>query len=115
VIVVLWKHLPNTDRRILTNFVEVCQILICRIVKRDLLNEAHEKLIEIIELIEQKYGQEKITPNLYLSLHLYECACDYGPLYAFWYFSFERMNGILGMLPNYIRVAGIGNIRLTIF
>jgi hypothetical protein len=61
----------------------------------------------MVKLIEQKYGQEKITSNLYLSLHLYEYACDYGSLYAFWCFSFERMNGILGKLPNYIRVAGI--------
>ncbi|RHZ76199.1 hypothetical protein Glove_202g14 [Diversispora epigaea] len=28
------------------------------------------------------------------------CSHDFGPLYAFWYFSFERMNGILGSLPN---------------
>src|SRR5436190_15981972 len=31
-----------------------------------------------------------------ISLHLCECSYDYGPLYAFWYFSFERMNGVLG-------------------
>ena len=95
---VLWKHLPNSDRRILAHFVKICQILVCRILRRDLLKEAHERLIKIIQLIEQKYGPEKITPNLHLSLHLYECANDYGPLYAFWCFSFERMNGILGKL-----------------
>jgi hypothetical protein len=94
--ITLWKYLPDIDRRILTNFVKICQILVCRIIRRDSLNEAHERLITIIKLIEQKYGAGKITPNLHLSLHLYECACDYGPLYSFWCFSFERMNGILG-------------------
>lgn len=98
--VVCWKNLSNTDRRILSHFVQVCQILVCRIVKRNLMNEAHERLIKIIKLIECKYGQEKITPNLHLSLHLCECAYDYGPLYSFWCFSFERMNGFLGSLPN---------------
>src|SRR2546428_2741144 len=98
--IVLWKYLPNIDRQILTNFVKIYQILVCRIVRQDSLKEAHERLIMIIKLIEQKYGAEKISPNLHLSLHLHECAYDYGPLYVFWCFSFERMNGILGSLPN---------------
>ncbi|GBC14324.2 hypothetical protein RIR_jg39108.t1 [Rhizophagus irregularis DAOM 181602=DAOM 197198] len=58
------------------------------------------KLVEIVKIIEQNYGQDMITPNLHLSLHLYECAKDFEPLYAFWCFSFERINGILGSLPN---------------
>ena len=28
--------------------------------------------------------------------HLKECVLDYGPVYSFWLFSFERLNGILG-------------------
>ncbi|GET66058.1 hypothetical protein RIR_jg20587.t1 [Rhizophagus irregularis DAOM 181602=DAOM 197198] len=60
------------------------------------MKEAHELLIKIIKLIEECYGEEKITPNLHLSLHLCECSYDYGPLYSFWCFSFERMNGLLG-------------------
>ncbi|GBC19845.2 hypothetical protein GLOIN_2v1775288 [Rhizophagus irregularis DAOM 181602=DAOM 197198] len=63
------------------------------------MEEAHERLIKIINFIEVHYGRVKITPNLYLSLHLYDCLNDFGPLYAFWCFSFERMNGILGSLP----------------
>lgn len=94
--VVLWEYLPDKDRKILTYFVRVCTILVRRIVEVNDMEEAHEKLIEIIKLIEEHYGEGKITPNLHLSLHLCECAYDYGPLYAFWCFSFERMNGILG-------------------
>jgi hypothetical protein len=100
--IVLWKYLSDTDRQILTNFVKICQILVCRIIRRDSLNEAHERLIKVIKLIEQKYGAGKITPNLHLSLHLHECAYDYGPLYVFWCFSFERMNGVLGKFLVYI-------------
>jgi len=48
------------------------------------------------KLIEGKYGQVKISPNLHLCLHICECALDYGPLSSFWCFSFERMNGIIG-------------------
>ena len=31
--------------------------------------------------------------------HLAECLKDYGPLHAFWLFSFERYNGLLGRQP----------------
>ena len=61
------------------------------------MGEAHQKLIEIVELIENNHGRDKITPNLHLSLHLAECSFDYGLLYTFWCFSFERMNGVLDM------------------
>jgi hypothetical protein len=92
----LWEHLTAVDRQILTHFVRVYSILVNRILKIDLLQDAHNRLIEIVKLIENQYGREKITPNLHLSLHLTDCSLDYRPLYAFWYFSFERMNGILG-------------------
>jgi hypothetical protein len=50
----------------------------------------------MVKLVEQQYGPEKITPNMHLCLHICECALDYGPLYSFWCYGFERMNGLLG-------------------
>ncbi|GET62975.1 hypothetical protein GLOIN_2v1775288 [Rhizophagus irregularis DAOM 181602=DAOM 197198] len=96
----LWEHLSDVDRRILNHFVRVCSILVNRILESNLVDEAHRSLIEIVKLIENHHGRDKITPNLHLSLHLRDCSSVYGPLYAFWCFSFERMNGILGSLPN---------------
>ena len=32
-------------------------------------------------------------------MHLADCVLDYGPVYGFWLFSFERYNGILGKYP----------------
>ncbi|GET63404.1 hypothetical protein GLOIN_2v1775288 [Rhizophagus irregularis DAOM 181602=DAOM 197198] len=72
-----------------------------RILEIELMEEAHERLIKIIKLIEEHYGRVKITPNLHLSLHLCDCSNDFGPLYAFWCFSFERMNGILDELERF--------------
>ncbi len=60
------------------------------------MNDVHQRLIKIIKLIEENHGQDKIILNLHLSLHLCNCSTDFGPLYAFWCFSFECMNGILG-------------------
>ncbi|PKB95862.1 hypothetical protein RhiirA5_238640, partial [Rhizophagus irregularis] len=77
-------------------FVRVCTILIRRIVEINNMKEAHELLVKIIKLIKECYGEEKITPNLHLLLHLYECSYDYRSLYSFQYFSFKRMNGLLG-------------------
>ena len=96
----LWKHLPEIDRKILAHFVRICSLLGNRIQELDSMQEANRRLIEIVKLIETNYGRDKITSNLHLSLHLYDCSFAYGPLYAFWCFSFERMNGILGSLPN---------------
>ena len=33
---------------------------------------------------------------MHLHGHLRECVSDYGPVYSFWCFAFERMNGVLG-------------------
>src|SRR3989337_2622664 len=56
----------------------------------------HDRLLQVALLIEENYGQEFITPNIHLSLHITDCCEDYGPLYSFWCYSFERMNGLLG-------------------
>ena len=94
----MWDLLAEQDQKILGNFVRACSLLICRIIDYDILNEAHERLLKVAILIEENYGPERITPNLHLCLHIADCCRDYGPLYSFWCFSFERMNGILGML-----------------
>jgi hypothetical protein len=94
---ILWDILQETDKKILTYFVRACLILTSRGLQKNELNEAFKRLLDMNKLIEQKYGQEKISPNLHLCLHICECALDYGPLSSFWCYSFERMNGILGM------------------
>ena len=53
-------------------------------------------LLSFCEGVEKLYGKSSITPNMHLHCHLAECILDYGPVYAFWCFSFERYNGILG-------------------
>ena len=50
------------------------------------------------ERFEQLYGKKAVTPNMHLHCHLKECVIDCGPVHAFWCFSFERFNGILGAM-----------------
>jgi len=95
---ITWDFLDEVDKKILAYFVRACKILTSRELQKSELSEAFTKLVNMNKLIEQKYGQEKISPNLHLCLHICECALDYGPLSSFWCFSFERMNGILGII-----------------
>ena len=46
---------------------------------------------------EKLYGKEycTCTINLHLHGHLASCIEDFGPVYSFWLFAFERLNGIL--------------------
>ena len=94
---ITWDFLEETDQKILAYFVRACKILTNRQLEKNELNEVFTKLLAMNKLIEMKYGQERISPNLHLCLHICECALDYGPLSSFWCFSFERMNGILGI------------------
>ena len=102
---ITWDLLCENDQWILTYFVRACSILVSRIVSKGNLEEAHRCLLKMVKLIEEIYGSEKITPNLHLCLHICECVMDYGPLYAFWCFSYERMNGLVGKLY-LLKIAG---------
>ena len=49
-------------------------------------------------LIEYVYGAKFITSNIHLALHIPDCCRDYGPVYSFWLFPFERLNGYIGKI-----------------
>src|SRR2546429_7575356 len=62
----------------------------------DTIQEVSPFNIRSNRLRQATLGPEKITSNMHLCLHICECALDYGLLYSFWCYSFERMNGLLG-------------------
>ena len=53
-------------------------------------------LNEFCLMFENLYGKEHCNINLHLHGHSHECLKDYGPVYSFWLFAFERLNGVLG-------------------
>ena len=57
---------------------------------------ADRKFLDFVQSFERLYGKAAITPNMHLHMHLKECVVNYGSIYGFWLFSFERYNGILG-------------------
>ena len=52
-------------------------------------------LMEFCQIFEKLYGN-KYTINLHLHGHLKDCILDFGPVYSFGLFAFERLNGVLG-------------------
>ena len=77
-------------------YVRACTILCQRILRENDIVTADLLLLTFCKKFEQIYGGENCTPNLHLHLHLKDCLLDYGPSHAFWCFSFERYNGLLG-------------------
>jgi hypothetical protein len=95
---ILWDMLDNNDRKILGHFVRACNLLVTRFITEDDLKEAQERLRDMACLIESTYGPEFITSNIHLALHIPDCCRDYGPIYSFWLFPFERLNGYIGKI-----------------
>ena len=88
--------IPHRDYACWLLFVKLCY-MICQ---REL---AESKLLEIDSLAEMfctsflnLYGKPSLAPNMHLLAHISDCIRDHGPVYAFWLYAFERMNGVLG-------------------
>ena len=77
-------------------FVRACSILVSRTISKTSVDAADQYLVQFCKVFETLYGAKHCTVNMHLHLHLKEIVLDYGPVYSFWCFSFERMNGILG-------------------
>ena len=57
----MWNLLVISDRNILANFVKAYSLLTCRIINIDMLSQAYDRLLQVVLLIEENYGQEFIT------------------------------------------------------
>lgn len=51
--------------------------------------------MDFCSTFERLYGKDHLNMNLHLHGHLKECMLDFGSVYSFWLFGFERLNGIL--------------------
>ena len=91
--------LPKEHLECWRYFVLACRFLCNQCISYSDVDMAHDFLIKFCKRCEILYGTSLITPNMHLHAHLKECILDYGPIYSFWCFSFERFNGLLGMYP----------------
>ncbi len=82
------------------DFVVACRLLCSRVITEEDITLADLLLLRFCRSFERLYECEIVTPNMKWHGHLKECLKDYGPVYSFWLFSFERYNRILGSLPS---------------
>lgn len=76
-------------------FVKATYLLCRKSLTIQQVDQADQLLMEFCLTFERLYGKEHLNINLHLHGHLKECLLDFGPVYAFWLFGFERLNGIL--------------------
>ena len=91
--------LPREHLQYWLLFVKACSLLCTRYLKKGNIQLADQYLQLFCTKYEEVNGKEACTPNMHLHLHLKECLNDYGPLYSFWCYAFERYNGMLGRFP----------------
>lgn len=80
-----WRH-----------FVIACRILCKRSLLHNDIILADVLLMKFCTRVQELYGENAVTPNMHMHGHLKETLLDYGPVYGFWLFPYERLNGILG-------------------
>ena len=94
--VVLKGILPTEHMHCWLIFVKACRLVCTRLLKKDHIRVAHQLFLLFCKKFEELYGWQQCTPNMHMHTHLRDCLEDYGPVYAFWCYAFERYNGILG-------------------
>ena len=72
-------------------FVKVCFLLCRRCITREQIQEADQLIFQFLPLFKQLYEAQKCTINMHLHGHLAKCIEDFGPVYSFWCFAYERM------------------------
>ncbi|KAG2192669.1 hypothetical protein INT47_009239 [Mucor saturninus] len=76
-------------------FVDACRLLTKPTITEEEIELAHGSLERFCGGCEELYEHDVLSPNMHLHLHLKETINDFGPIYGYWLFSFERYNGLV--------------------
>ena len=96
----LYEILPQEHLKCWQHFVLACRILCKHQLSQSDVDLFDVLLIRFCQRAQALYGDHFITPNMHMHGHLKSVVEDYGPVFGFWLFSFERYNGILGNQSN---------------
>ena len=76
-------------------FVKACHLMCRREISVEQVEEADNYIDLFCTKFEQLYTAKYCNINLHLHGHLKACILDHGPVYSFWLFAFERLNGVM--------------------
>ena len=88
--------LPKAHMSVWKLFVKACYLLCQQTLPKDHAKQAHDLLVQFNKEAEKLYGPEVCTMNMHLHCHLLQSIHDFGPIYSFWCFPYERLIGVLG-------------------
>ena len=92
---VLEEVLHEEDWQCWMIFVKAVKKIVKPVVSQDDIDSA-DRLFQVFGTkVAELYGNMAVTCNMHLHAHLRECIMQFGSVYGFWLFSFERYNGIL--------------------
>lgn len=93
---VLRPVLPASHYQLWMKFVHAVSLITRKIIRLTDLTLADSLMVSFCSDVEKVYGNDFMKPNFHMACHMKDVVSDYGPPFAFWCFSFERYNGILG-------------------
>lgn len=92
----MYSHLSEDAYSCWMHFVNACCQFSRPVIDMTQVKEGNEALLRFCRSFESLYGSDLVKPNMHFATHIIDCILDFGPIYGFWLFSFERMNGIMG-------------------
>ncbi|OAD79037.1 hypothetical protein PHYBLDRAFT_164121 [Phycomyces blakesleeanus NRRL 1555(-)] len=93
--VILRDVLPLPEFKNSIEFVNACRYFTKPNVSEEDIEKGHKCLEEFCKGCETLYDLDLLSPNMHLHLHLCQTMIDFGPVYGYWLFSFERYNSVL--------------------
>ncbi|OAD65482.1 C2H2-type zinc finger transcription factor [Phycomyces blakesleeanus NRRL 1555(-)] len=93
--ILLKAVLPIEMFRNWISFVDACRQLVKPSITFSDIDNGHKFLQEFCTECQRIYTPTILTCNMHLHLHLRETIRDFGPVYGYWLFGFERYNGLL--------------------
>ncbi|OAD65310.1 hypothetical protein PHYBLDRAFT_176230 [Phycomyces blakesleeanus NRRL 1555(-)] len=94
-LVVLRDVLPLPEFKNWIEFINACRYFTKPSVSEEDIEKGHKCLEEFCKGCETLYDLDLLSPSMHLHLHLRQTMIDFGPVYGYWLFSFERYNSVL--------------------
>jgi hypothetical protein len=108
-----WKHLveitgaavledllPPDAFQVWQKLCAACKLLCDDVVKISNVDRCQRQLLAYCSSFQKLFGEDAVKPTMHFVIHLPEMSLDYGSANGYWCFGFERMNGLLGLVPN---------------